>query len=43
MEAEFYGMGLLIATSNDVEVVVPPRPFVRRRHTVAGWRFLEEA
>jgi hypothetical protein len=43
MEAEFYGIGLLVVTSNDVEVVVPPRPFVRRRHTVAGWRFVEEA
>ncbi|WP_415942091.1 hypothetical protein [Streptomyces sp. 067-1] len=43
MEAEFYGIGLLVATSNDAEVVVPPRPFVRRRYTVAAWKFVEEA
>ncbi|MEU4351778.1 hypothetical protein [Streptomyces sp. NPDC023838] len=43
MEAEFYGIGLLVAVGRDVEVVVPPRPFVRRRHTAAGWQFLEEA
>ncbi|QLE76336.1 hypothetical protein FGW37_26015 [Streptomyces rectiverticillatus] len=43
MEAVFYGIGLLVATGRDVEVVVPPRPFVRRRHTAAGWQFLEEA
>ncbi|MFD3373730.1 MULTISPECIES: hypothetical protein [unclassified Streptomyces] len=43
MEADFYGIGLLVATGRDVEVIVPPRPFVRRRYTAAGWQFVEDA
>ncbi|MFD8736582.1 hypothetical protein ACFV06_16945 [Streptomyces sp. NPDC059618] len=43
LEAEFYGIGLLIAAGADVEVVVPPRPFARRRHTAAAWQFAEES
>ncbi|MEU6825465.1 hypothetical protein ABZ921_33040 [Streptomyces atriruber] len=42
MRADFYGIGLLHVQRDAVEVVVPPIPFVRRRHTVAGWRFLED-
>ena len=43
MEADFYGIGLLVATGNEVEVVVPPRPFVRRRYTAASWQLIENA
>jgi hypothetical protein len=43
MEADFYGIGLLVATGNDVEVLVPPRPFVRRRYTAASWELVEDA
>lgn len=43
MEADFYGIGLLVTTGNDVEVVVPPRPFVRRRYTAASWQLVENA
>ncbi|MFJ7590437.1 hypothetical protein ACIQZO_24245 [Streptomyces sp. NPDC097617] len=42
MRADFFGIGLLTLQADTVEVVVPPRPFVRRRHTVAGWKFLED-
>lgn len=42
MRAAFYGIGLLRAQGATVEVVVPPSPFVRKRHTVANWKFLED-
>ncbi|MER6197135.1 hypothetical protein ABT234_07130 [Streptomyces sp. NPDC001586] len=42
LRAEFFGIGLLTLQGDSVEVVVPPRPFERRRHTVAGWKFLED-
>ncbi|MGW1130473.1 hypothetical protein [Streptomyces griseoluteus] len=42
MRADFYGIGLFLTQGDAVEVVVPPSPFVRRRHTVAAWKFLEE-
>ncbi|MEV4096250.1 hypothetical protein [Streptosporangium saharense] len=41
-QADFYGIGLLVAREDGVEVVVAPRPFVRKRFTAAGWQFLEE-
>ncbi|WP_329581827.1 hypothetical protein OG500_19035 [Kitasatospora sp. NBC_01250] len=42
MQADFYGIGLLVAVGDEVDVLVPPRPFVRRRHSAAAWRFVEE-
>lgn len=42
MRADFYGIGLVVVRGEGVEVVVAPRPFVRSRHTVAGWKFLED-
>jgi hypothetical protein len=42
MQADFYGIGVVVTNSADVEVLVAPRPFQRRRFTAAGWRFLEE-
>ncbi|MFF5211071.1 hypothetical protein [Streptosporangium sp. NPDC000396] len=42
LQTDFYGIGLLIARGERVEVLVPPRPFVRKRFTAAGWLFLEE-
>ncbi|MFG1941332.1 hypothetical protein [Nonomuraea sp. NPDC048826] len=42
LQTDFYGIGLLATRGDDVEVVVPPRPFVRKRFTVAAWQFLEE-
>lgn len=42
LQTDFYGIGLLIARGDGVEVLVPPRPFVHKRFTAAGWQFLEE-
>lgn len=42
MQADFYGIGLWIASGDGVDVLVPPRPFVRKRYTAAGWRFAED-
>ncbi|MET9374149.1 hypothetical protein ABZX98_08370 [Streptomyces sp. NPDC002992] len=42
LQADFYGIGLLALIGNELDVLVPPRPFVKRRHTVAGWKFLED-
>ncbi|WP_370355158.1 hypothetical protein [Catenulispora sp. EB89] len=42
LEASYYGIGVLVADGDDQEVLVPPRPFIRRRHTAAGWQFVEQ-
>jgi hypothetical protein len=43
MEADFYGIGVIVASSDGrPEVLVEPSRFHRNRLTVAGWRFLEE-
>nr|WP_252883957.1 hypothetical protein [Streptomyces sp. HB202] len=42
LQADFYGIGLLALAGNELDVLVPPRAFVKRRHTVAGWKFLED-
>jgi hypothetical protein len=41
-QANFYGIGAVIAHSTDLEVLVVPRPFQRRRFTATGWQFVEE-
>ncbi|MFE0147845.1 hypothetical protein ACFWY5_11900 [Nonomuraea sp. NPDC059007] len=43
MEADFYGIGVICDADGEPCVIVPPAPFERRRFTVAGWLFLEEA
>lgn len=45
MEADFYGIGVIIADSSDQDaplVLVPPAAFVRERFSVGGWLFLEQ-
>jgi hypothetical protein len=42
MEADFYGIGVVVARDRKTEVLVEPEPFRRRRFTAAGWQFLEE-
>jgi hypothetical protein len=43
MEAGFYGIGVIVASSDGgPEVLVEPARSHRNRLTVAGWRFLEE-
>jgi hypothetical protein len=43
MEADFYGIGVIVAADGESHVVVPPAPLERRRFTAAGWLFLEQA
>lgn len=42
VQTDFYGIGLLLARGNTIEVLVTPRPFVRKRFTAASWQFTEE-
>lgn len=43
-EADFYGIGVAVEHQDGGhEVLVPERPWVPKRHTVAGWRFAEKA
>jgi len=42
MQADFYGIGVVIAHGTDVEILVAPHLFQRRRFTAAGWQFIEE-
>lgn len=41
-EADYWGIGIVINTAKDPELVVTPEPFVARRHTPAGWAFAED-
>ncbi|MEV4569516.1 hypothetical protein AB0K12_37625 [Nonomuraea sp. NPDC049419] len=43
MEADFYGIGVIVDAEGESCVLVPPAPFERRRRTAAGWLFLEQA
>jgi hypothetical protein len=43
-EAGFWGVGVaLLHAAGDVEVLVRPEPWRLQRHSVAGWRFAEQA
>lgn len=42
IEADFWGVGLIVNTATDPELVVAPTPFKQYRHTHAGWAFTEE-
>jgi hypothetical protein len=42
IEADFWGIGLIINTATEPELVVAPTPFEQHRHTPAGWAFTEE-
>ncbi|WP_433464155.1 hypothetical protein [Spirillospora sp. CA-128828] len=45
MEADFYGIGVIVADSSGRDgpsVLVPSAPFVRERFSVGGWLFLEQ-
>ncbi|GAA3604247.1 hypothetical protein GCM10022419_106130 [Nonomuraea rosea] len=43
MEADFYGIGVIVDADGESHVMVPPAPFELRRFTAASWLFLEEA
>lgn len=42
MEADFYGIGVLIASKDSVEMVLEPGEHRPLRHTAAAWHFVEE-
>jgi hypothetical protein len=42
IEADFWGIGLIIKAASTPELVVAPTLFERRRHTPAGWAFAED-
>jgi hypothetical protein len=41
IQADFYGVGVIVSTDEVTEVLVEPAPFRRVRFTAAGWQFLE--
>lgn len=42
IEADYWGIGLIVNESRGPQVVVRPEEFVKQRHTPAGWSFLED-
>lgn len=42
MEASFYGIGILVGTGDNVEMLLEPRPYRPERHTAAAWQFIEQ-
>lgn len=42
IEADYWGIGLVVNTSREPRLVVPPEPFVQHRYTPAGWAFAED-
>lgn len=42
IEADFWGIGLVVNAAIEPELVVAPTPFELHRHTPAGWAFAEE-
>jgi hypothetical protein len=42
MQAAFYGIGILWAAADGLELVLAPRPYRPQRYTPAAWQFTEE-
>ncbi|MFF8436373.1 hypothetical protein [Streptomyces bacillaris] len=42
VEADFYGIGVFLASDDQVEMVLEPRDYRPLRHTAAAWSFVEE-
>jgi hypothetical protein len=42
IEADFWGIGLIVNATTEPELVVAPEPFVPQRHTPAAWAFAED-
>lgn len=42
-EADFWGIGVTLDHDGEHEVLVEPEPWVLKRHTPAGWRYVERA
>jgi len=41
IQADFYGVGVIVVSDQATQVLVEPTPFHRVRHTAAGWQFVE--
>ncbi|MFJ8637482.1 hypothetical protein [Streptomyces sp. NPDC093568] len=41
-EADFYGIGVFLATEHGVEMMLAPEEYRPERHTAAAWCFVEE-
>lgn len=41
MEADFWGIGVTLDHDGEHEVLVEPEPWVLKRHTPAGWLYVE--
>jgi hypothetical protein len=42
-EADFWGIGVTLDHGGERELLVAPDPWVLKRHTPAGWRYVERA
>jgi hypothetical protein len=42
VEAAYYGVGVVVAETGEVQVLAHPEPFSRQGHKAAGWWFAEE-
>ncbi|MEU1147991.1 hypothetical protein ACFYO9_26665 [Streptomyces sp. NPDC005863] len=42
VEADFYGIGVFVASGRDVELVLEPEEYRPPRHTAAAWWFVED-
>ena len=42
-QASYFGIGVCMFVDAQLRMLVPPRPYVRKRHTPAQWWFAEEA
>jgi hypothetical protein len=42
MRASFFGAGVCVFDGHKLDMIVEPRPYVRKRHTPAHWWFEEE-
>lgn len=42
VEADFWGIGVIVGAVTEPELVVAPTPFVQHRHTPAAWAFAED-
>ncbi|MFJ2893082.1 hypothetical protein ACIO53_44355 [Streptomyces sp. NPDC087305] len=41
-EADFYGIGVFLASGHEVELLLEPEEYRPRRHTAAAWWFVED-
>ncbi|MER6369469.1 hypothetical protein ABT255_14035 [Streptomyces mirabilis] len=42
VEADFYGIGVFLASGSDVELLLEPEDYRPKRHTAAAWWFVED-